>query len=308
MLSPSIHRLLPAILGILALGAALGASIGVIASAGAATSQKVDSGVCLTTGGGKFVGIPRFPGEQIDRRLKNDVRHLVRKYKIFVTDGYSTDPVHSSKGEHPVGLGLDIVPNASRGGTWADIDRLARWAEPKQNQPRPPFRWVGYDGDSGHGRGHHLHLSWNWVGKHRFGKPMRSVYTLRCPGKKAKPPAPTPAPSPQPAPTPKDPTPPKPPAPKPPPKTGGLASGDSSTSKGGKGKKGSGRKGKRGGRKGKRGGDKRGSGKRQQDVRSGGLAPQNRVATSSGSAGGITANEWARATRGAVHERSGANR
>lgn len=291
MPSPSIHRLLPAILGIFALGA----SLGVIASAGAATSQKVDSGACLTTGGGKFVGIPRFPGEQIDRRLKSDLKFLIRKYKVFVTDGYSTDPVHSAKGEHPVGLGLDIVPDASRGGTWDDIDRLARWAEPKQNQTRPPFRWVGYNGDAGHGRGHHLHLSWNWIGEHRFGKPMRSVYTLRCPGKKAKPPAP--------APTPKDPTPPKPPAPKPPPKTGGLVSGDSTTSKDGKGKKGSNRKGKRGGRTGKGKGATR-----QQDARSGGLTPQNRVAASSTSSGGIPAADWARATRGAVAERSGADR
>ena len=27
--------------------------------------------------------------------------------------------------------------------------------------PRPPFRWVGYEGDAGHGCGNHLHLSWN---------------------------------------------------------------------------------------------------------------------------------------------------
>src|SRR5262249_20420161 len=36
----------------------------------------------------------------------------------------------------------------------------ALWAEPVQDKPRPPFRWVGYDGDAGHGCGHHLHLSW----------------------------------------------------------------------------------------------------------------------------------------------------
>ena len=29
-----------------------------------------------------------------------------------------------------------------------------------QNRPRPPFRWVGYNGDAGHGCGNHLHLSW----------------------------------------------------------------------------------------------------------------------------------------------------
>ena len=30
-----------------------------------------------------------------------------------------------------------------------------------RTSPRAPFRWVGYDGDANHGRGHHLHLSWN---------------------------------------------------------------------------------------------------------------------------------------------------
>ena len=44
---------------------------------------------------------------------------------------------------------------------WAPITRLALWAEPVQNQPVPPFRWVGYEGDAGHGCGNHLHLSWN---------------------------------------------------------------------------------------------------------------------------------------------------
>ena len=48
--------------------------------------------------------------------------------------------------------------------------RLARWAEPRQNHPRAPFRWVGWNGDFNHGhpsvckpsRGcaPHLHLSW----------------------------------------------------------------------------------------------------------------------------------------------------
>ena len=158
-----------------------------LAAAGVATiaaarmkSERIDKNLCETTGGGRFVGIPGFPGERIDRRLKRDVKLLVRRYKIFVTDGFSTDPVHSAKGEHPIGLALDIVPDRSRGGRWRDIGRLARWAEPKQNRPRPPFRWVGYDGDAGHGRGHHLHLSWAHS-KARFGKPSRTVYTVRCP-------------------------------------------------------------------------------------------------------------------------------
>jgi hypothetical protein len=143
-------------------------------------STKVEPGLCLTEGGGRFVDIPGFAGERIDRRLLRDVKYLRKRFKIFVTDGYSTDPVHSANGEHPIGLALDIAPDKSRGGTWGDIDRLAEWAEPKQNSPVQPFRWVGYDGDAGHGRGHHLHLSW-MHSPAKFGKPAGSVYTLKCP-------------------------------------------------------------------------------------------------------------------------------
>ena len=143
-------------------------------------SERIDPGLCQTTGGGRFVAIPGFPGEQIDRRLLRDVKRIVRRYKALITDGYSTDPVHSANGEHPIGLALDIVPDTSRGGRWRDLGRLARWAEPKQDQPRAPFRWVGYNGDAGHGRGHHLHLSWAHSTA-KFGKPARTVYTSRCP-------------------------------------------------------------------------------------------------------------------------------
>jgi len=54
---------------------------------------------------------------------------------------------------------VDLV--AGPRGSWDQIDALARWAEPTQDHPSPSFRWVGYDGDAGHGRGNHLHLSWN---------------------------------------------------------------------------------------------------------------------------------------------------
>ena len=143
-------------------------------------SVQLESKVCQTTGGGKFVDIPGFPGEKIDRRLLQDIKFLRRKYKIFITDGYSVDPVHSSNGEHPRGLALDIVPNFAAGGNWSDIDRLAAWAEPRQNQPRSPYRWVGYNGDSGHGSGHHLHLSYNHSGS-SFGKPADTIYSVKCP-------------------------------------------------------------------------------------------------------------------------------
>lgn len=150
------------------------------AAPAAMKSQRIAPGLCETTGGGRFVPIPGAPGEMIDRRLLRDVRMLQRRYKILITDGYSLDRVHARKGEHPIGLALDIVPDRSRGGTWRLITQLARWAEPNQDQPRAPFRWVGYDGDPGHGRGHHLHLSWSHSPT-RYNRPARTVYTMRCP-------------------------------------------------------------------------------------------------------------------------------
>jgi len=174
-------------------------AVGAIALTGIASarmkSTKIGPGLCQTTGGGKFVEIPGFPGEMIDRRLLTDIRRLVRRYKIFVTDGYSLSDVHAANGEHPLGLALDIVPNTAKGGSWSRIDRLAAWAEPEPDEPRQPFRWVGYDGDANHGRGHHLHLSWS----HSVTKPgraARTVYTRRCPSPAI--PAPVPPPVPEP--------------------------------------------------------------------------------------------------------------
>src|SRR6476620_12055110 len=106
---------------------------------------------------------------------------MKHRFDIFITDGYSTDPVHAQNGEHPIGLATDIVPNKAVGGTWGEIGDLAHLAEPKQNAPIPPWRWVGWNGDPGHGRGNHLHLSWMHspaTPRH----PARVVYTRRCPG------------------------------------------------------------------------------------------------------------------------------
>ena len=162
---------------------AIVAGLGPASAQGRMRSVEIAPKVCQTTGGGKFVDMPGFPGEKIDRRLKRDIRFLRRKYKIFVTDGYSLDPVHSANGEHPIGLALDIVPNFAAGGSWNDIDRLASFAEPTQNQARAPFRWVGYNGDSGHGRGHHLHLSYSHSPT-SYNKPAETIYSLRCPRKR----------------------------------------------------------------------------------------------------------------------------
>ena len=116
----------------------------------------------------------------VDRRLLTDVRMLARRYSIFITDGYSLSGVHAVNGEHPLGLALDIVPDKAAGGRWSDIDRLARWAEPRQDRPRKPFRWVGYDGDAGHGRGHHCICP--GATRRPTRRAARTVYTMRCPG------------------------------------------------------------------------------------------------------------------------------
>lgn len=144
-------------------------------------STKIGKHLCETTGGGKFVKIPGFPGEKIDRRLLKDVAWMKRRYKIFITDGFSTSGIHAPNGEHPIGLAADIVPNRAKGGNWRKITRLAKRFEPRQNRVKMPFRWIGYNGDPGHGRGHHLHLSWAHGRKTRFGKPTWRVYTRICP-------------------------------------------------------------------------------------------------------------------------------
>ena len=124
----------------------------VVATAGASPaaarmrSTKLDRHLCKTVHGGRFVAIPGFPGEKIDRRLIPDIRWMKRRFDIFITDGYSNDPVHAGNGEHPIGLATDIVPNRSVGGTWGEIGELAHLAEPSQNHPIAPWRWVGWNG------------------------------------------------------------------------------------------------------------------------------------------------------------------
>ena len=119
--------------------------------------------------------IPHEEGDKVDSRIVPDLRWIAQRFPIFVTDGYSgpllsgehagCNNCHVSGSDHYNGLAVDIVPlNGTSGkcdATWAGITRLALWAEPLQNKPVVPFRWVGYDGDAGHGCGNHLHLSWN---------------------------------------------------------------------------------------------------------------------------------------------------
>jgi hypothetical protein len=116
------------------------------------------TGASRISGGGDLVEVPGVPGQRVDRRILADVVYLVRRYRLTVTAAFATSG-HAPHGEHPLGLAIDVIPADS--GSWDSLDQLAHWAEPAQGAPRPPFRWVGYDGDPGHGRGDHLHLSWN---------------------------------------------------------------------------------------------------------------------------------------------------
>jgi hypothetical protein len=117
--------------------------------------------------------VPHEEGDMVDSRIVPDLRWISQHFPIYVTDGYSgplpngehvgCNNCHVKHSDHYNGLAVDIVPlngSAKCDTSWQGITRLALWAEPQQNQPVPPFRWVGYNGDAGHGCGNHLHLSW----------------------------------------------------------------------------------------------------------------------------------------------------
>ena len=125
--------------------------------------------------------VPHEEGDMVDRRIVPDLRWIAAHFPIYVTDGYSgplpngehvgCGNCHVKGSDHYNGLAVDVVPvhwSAKCDESWRGITRLAEWAEPVQNQPVPPFRWVGYEGDAGHGCGNHLHLSWEHAPAARF--------------------------------------------------------------------------------------------------------------------------------------------
>jgi hypothetical protein len=154
------------------------------ASAGAA-AEPPPSSTRLVYAPGKIVpipaSIPHEEGDMVDKRIIPDLRWISQRYPIFVTDGYSgplpsgehvgCDNCHVKSSDHYNGLAVDLVPadpSSTCDSHWTAITRLAHWAEPQQNAPVLPFRWVGYDGDLGHGCGNHLHLSWNHAAVAQF--------------------------------------------------------------------------------------------------------------------------------------------
>jgi len=125
--------------------------------------------------------IPHEAGDMVDRRILPDLRWIAKRYPIYVTDGYSgplpdgehvgCHGCHVRNSDHYNGLAVDVVPTSGSArcdASWTQITELAEWAEPVQNRPVPPFRWVGYKGDAGHGCGNHLHLSWNHAPARQF--------------------------------------------------------------------------------------------------------------------------------------------
>jgi hypothetical protein len=161
--------------------------------------------------------VPHEDGDMIDSRLVPDLRWLASHFPIYITDGYSgplpdgsytgCHRCHVKNSDHYNGLAVDIVPlnwSSHCDTNWNGITRLAKWAEPQQNHPLAPFRWVGYDGDAGHGCGNHLHLSWDhaparphtladWVEVFPAGAPgaRHSKETNASPPKPKSPPGPT---------------------------------------------------------------------------------------------------------------------
>jgi hypothetical protein len=170
-----VSRALLALAAVLALGLIAAAS----SSAGPTSTRIVETP-------GEIVPIPAaIPHEEddmVDSRILPDLRWIAQHFSIYVTDGYSgpllsgehvgCNNCHVRGSDHYNGLAVDLVPlNGTSGkcdATWAGITRLALWAEPIQNKPALPFRWVGYDGDAGHGCGNHLHLSWNHATAARY--------------------------------------------------------------------------------------------------------------------------------------------
>lgn len=156
----------------------LGAAVAFLACWGASAASAAPLATRSVYATGRIVpipaSVPHEAGDMVDRRIVPDLRWIAARYPIYVTDGYSgplpsgrhvgCHMCHVRNSDHYNGLAVDVVPLGGSNGrcdaSWRPISRLAHWAEPRQNRPRPPFRWVGYDGDEGHGCGNHLHLSW----------------------------------------------------------------------------------------------------------------------------------------------------
>jgi hypothetical protein len=146
---------------------------------------------------GKLIPLPGRvtgdPGAYVDSRIRADLIWISDHFpQAYVVEGYSgplpgggwagCHGCHVSDSDHKVGLAVDIRPLDWDGhgcdSSWNQITRLAKLAEPKQGHTTGPFRWVGYDGDEGHGCGNHLHLSWTHAPDYKAHKTSAWVETF----------------------------------------------------------------------------------------------------------------------------------
>lgn len=154
--------------------------------------------------------VPHQEGAMIDSRLVPDLRWIAVHFPVYVSEGYSgplpggewvgCHGCHARHSDHYNGLAVDIVPlswSPKCDASWGGVTRLAHWAEPSQNHPVPPFRWVGYEGDAGHGCGNHLHLSWEHAAAPQF-QLAEWVEVFPAGREEASPPPPPQPPAPQP--------------------------------------------------------------------------------------------------------------
>ena len=143
---------------------------------------------------GKFIPLPEGVlgdfDSVIDRRLRGDLTWIARRFpQVYIGEGYAgplpsggwagCHGCHVSDSDHKIGMAVDIYPIGWDGRgcdrSWKQVTRLARLAEPRQDQTTGPFSWVGYDGDENHGCGHHLHLSWNHADDYKRHRPSEWV-------------------------------------------------------------------------------------------------------------------------------------
>jgi hypothetical protein len=143
------------------------------------------------TGGRNWLA--QVPGTSAvcDRRIVPDVVAILRRYRLAAGDCFALSG-HSNAGEHPLGLGIDLVPGA--GGSWELAGQAVRdlgWrpicgASGCAGRLPSPFRFIGYNGYPGHGDPTHagamahIHISWQHTPA-APGTPAARVQTLLAP-------------------------------------------------------------------------------------------------------------------------------
>lgn len=107
---------------------------------------------------------------QCDSRIVENVVYLIERFNLGLGDCYAPTG-HSTSGEHPLGLAIDVWP---ADGNWDNTMAAARfvgWDEScaADGCPNALARWIGYNGVDNHGDpahcgdgcSQHLHISWN---------------------------------------------------------------------------------------------------------------------------------------------------